>query len=418
MSIARYGINEASTWEAWLSTYESMEPKISNPEDLHTVIYTSGTTGMPKGIMHSAHNFAYCCRLFAKKLKVPDHFRFFSYLPLAHVAERLISVLCIMKGAEVFFLELLETFAEDLEKTQPHLFFAVPRIYVKFHEKILEKIPQKRLSFLLSIPLVGSIIKNKLQKKLGMGSALVVGSAAAPISVVIIDWYKTIGVEIVQIYGMTEDCSFSHANFRGANKPETEGKAHDEVSVKLSKEGEILIKNDCLMLGYYKNPELTALVFEGGYLKTGDTGEYDHDGYLTITGRVKDQFKTDKGKYIVPAPIELALSANTDIGRICLVGAGIPQPIALITLSELGETKTKKALAESLMDTVRELNKTLEKHERIEKVVIMKEDWTPDNNLTTPTLKVKRNAIEKIHKPYYYKWFAMEDKVIFESDSK
>ncbi|GAA4281615.1 AMP-binding protein [Gaetbulibacter aestuarii] len=416
LSIGMYGVEEKNTWESWLKAYEPMVPFERDPIDLFTIIYTSGTTGMPKGVMHSSYNFVFCNKIFIKKLLAPDHFRFFSYLPLAHVAERLIATLCICKGAEVFFPESLDTFASDLKKAKPHLFFAVPRIYAKFQEKILEKIPQKRLDLLLKIPVLNMILKKTLQKNLGMGSALIIGSAAAPISVDLIHWYQKIGVTILQLYGMTEDCSLSHANTHEENKVGTVGKAHEEVSVKLSAEGEILIKNDCMMLGYYKNPELTASVFEDGYFKTGDTGEYDHEGYLTITGRVKDQFKTDKGKYIIPAPIELALSANENIGQICLVGTGIPQPIALITLSEVGRTKTKKALAESLMATVRALNPKLEKHERVEKVVIMKEEWTPDNNLTTPTLKVKRNAIEKIHKPYYYRWFAMEDKVIFEAE--
>ena len=168
------------------------------------------------------------------------------------------------------------------------------------------------------------------------------------------------------------------------------------------------------MTGYFKEPEMTAEVFDKGYFKTGDIGEYDHEGYLTITGRVKDQFKTDKGKYISPTPIELKLSNNTDIEQICVVGTGIPQPIALITLSELGNEKPKDQVSASLIASISELNKTLEKHEKIEKVVIMKEDWTVDNGLATPTLKVKRNAIEKIHQPYYKSWFDMNDVVIFE----
>merc|ERR1711974_312235 len=151
-----------------------------------------------------------------------------------------------------------------------------------------------------------------------------------------------------------------------------------------------------------------------GYLKTGDIGEYDHDCYLTITGRVKDQFKTDKGKYISPAPIELMISKNTDIEQICIVGSGIPQPIALITLSEMGRQKSKENLSVGLIETVNQVNPTLEKHEKIEKVIIMKEDWNVDNGLTTPTLKIKRNAVEKIHKPYYKQWFEMENKVLFE----
>jgi long-chain acyl-CoA synthetase len=169
------------------------------------------------------------------------------------------------------------------------------------------------------------------------------------------------------------------------------------------------------MTGYYKAPEITASAFtEDGYFKTGDIGEYDHEGYLTITGRVKDQFKTDKGKYISPSPIELKLSKNNHIEQICVVGTGIPQPIALITLSELGRVKAKDLLIQSLITSIKEINLELEKHEKIEKVIIMKEDWNVDNGMATPTLKVKRNSIEKIHQPLYKSWFDMDEKVIFE----
>ena len=151
-----------------------------------------------------------------------------------------------------------------------------------------------------------------------------------------------------------------------------------------------------------------------GYFKTGDKGEYDHDGYLTITGRAKDEFKTDKGKYISPSHIEMLLSKNADIEQICVVGTGIPQPIALITLSELGRTKSKEALINSLIEIMAVINPSIEKHERVAKIIIMKEDWTVDNNLVTPSLKVKRNSIEKIHQQFYKSWFEMIDKVIFE----
>ncbi|MEL6918244.1 MAG: hypothetical protein AAFO99_10995 [Bacteroidota bacterium] len=187
------------------------------------------------------------------------------------------------------------------------------------------------------------------------------------------------------------------------------------METKLTPDGEICIKNNCLMKGYYKAPEITKGVFtEDGFFKTGDKGEYDHDGYLTITGRAKDQFKTDKGKYIAPSPIELQLSKNTDIEQICVVGTGIPQPIALITPSLLGKSKSKTELSDSLLETVNSVNPSLEKHEKIEKVVVMKEDWTVDNGLSTPTLKVKRNSIEKIHQPLYKEWFQKEERVIFE----
>ena len=169
------------------------------------------------------------------------------------------------------------------------------------------------------------------------------------------------------------------------------------------------------MLGYYKNKEATDEIFDkDGYLKTGDIGEYDHDGYLIITGRAKDQFKTDKGKYISPAPIELKLLENTDIEQVCIVGMGIPQPIMLVIPSELGKRKTKIELNESLLSSIHSINPSLEKHEKIEKAVVMKEDWSIENGLLTPTLKIKRHHVEKIHKPMYLSWFEEDNRVIHE----
>jgi len=228
-------------------------------------------------------------------------------------------------------------------------------------------------------------------------------------------WYKKLDIEILQLYGMTEDCAVSHGNLPERNKLGTVGKFTHGVHGKLSDIGEICIKNNCLLVGYYKNPEETAAVFDDdGYLKTGDIGEYDHDGYLTITGRAKDQFKTDKGKYISPAPMELKLSKNTDIEQVCIVGMGIPQPIVLVIPSAQGKAKTETELSESLLQSLLDINPTLEKHEKIEKAVIMKEDWSIENGLMTPTLKIKRSQVEKIHMPMYRSWFDAEERVLFE----
>ena len=411
-----FGIEEGELWEDLQKSQESLKKiNIPKPEDLHTIIYTSGTTGTPKGVMHTENNFSVSSKALTGIIKAPDNMRQFSYLPLAHVAERAICNNAFVMGSSIYFSDTLETFAKDLENCQPHFFFAVPRIWTKFREKILESIPQKKLNILLNIPFLNTKVINKLKHKLGLRHAIFIASAAAPISADLVKWFKKLDINILQGYGMTEDGCVSHFNTPEANKIGTVGKTLKEAKAKLSPEGEICIKNDCLMKGYYKAPELTSSMFDDeGYLKTGDIGEYDHDGYLTITGRVKDQFKTDKGKYISPSNIELMLSKNTDIEQLCVVGTGIPQPIALITLSELGKSKSKENLSKGLMETVSTVNPKLEKHEKIEKVVIMKEDWNVDNGLTTPSLKVKRNAIEKIHQPYYDQWFHSEENVIFE----
>ena len=417
ISVEKYGIQEDDTWEALLESNDPLqEINLPDPKTLITIIYTSGTTGNPKGVMHSHKNFANAAFNISQTLSLPEHPRYFSYLPLSHIAERIgLEMGAISLGGMLSFSESLDTFASNLEATQPDLFFAVPRIYAKFQEKILEGLSQKKLNIILNIPFLNKIFKNKLKSKLGLSKARYIASGAAPLSVGIMQWYKKLGIEIIQAYGMTEDCIISHCNLPKSNKFGTVGTFTYGATAKLSDIGEICVMNDCLLLGYYKNPEETAKVFDkDGYLKTGDIGEYDHDGFLTITGRAKDQFKTDKGKYISPAPIELAVSKNTDIEQVCIVGMGIPQPIMLVIPSILGKTKSKTELSESLLQSILEVNPTLEKHEKIEKAIIMKEDWTVENGLVTPTLKIKRTLVEKIHMPMYRSWFDAEGRILYE----
>ena len=413
----KYKTPGAISWEQIQEQYDALsdlEP--AAPEELVSIIYTSGTTGMPKGVMHSVRNFANATYNLNHDIKLVQHPSFFSYLPLSHIAERIgIENQAFLLGASMTFTESLDSFASDLESTQPDLFFAVPRIWSKFQEKIREGLPQKKLSLLLKIPILNKVLKNKIRYKLGLSKAKYIVSGAAPLSVDLIHWFKKLGVEILQAYGMTEDCVISHLNLPGVHRIGSVGRTTYGATAKLSPEGEICVKNDSLMLGYYKLPEETAKVFDkDGFLRTGDVGEYDHDGYLYITGRAKDQFKTDKGKYISPGPIELALSKNPDIGQVCVVGMSIPQPIMLVILSESGQKRSKDLISESLLNSILQINPGLEKHEKIEKAVVMKEDWTVENGLLTPTLKIKRSRVEKIHMPMYKSWFDSEDRVIFE----
>lgn len=416
IGVEAFGINEQHSWEQLVNETEtSISMPDPSPDQLHTIIYTSGTTGNPKGVMHTVGNFMTSIHTLKDILKLHNHARFFSYLPLAHVAERLIWTYALALGGHIRFPESLDTFGADLEATQPEAFFAVPRIWTKFQEKILEKIPQKKLTTLLSIPILSGIIKSKLQKKLGLKHSKVTLSAAAPLAKEVIEWYQTIGIEILQVYGMTEDCCISHFNLKGANKIGTVGKPLPGVKVKFSPEGEILLKNDCLMKGYFKAPEMTAQVLDtDGYLHTGDMGEYDYDGYLSITGRAKDQFKTDKGKYISPSPIELIVSENPYIEQICIVGTGIPQPIGLVVLSEHGNEKPVEELIPSLEESIAAVNPRLEKHERLEKIIIMKDNWSVENGLMTPTLKLRRNQIEKRYQGQYQLWFDESETIVFE----
>jgi long-chain acyl-CoA synthetase len=420
ISFPLYGINEGLLWNDLLANNQPLSDEVKRDgSDLITISYTSGTTGIPKGAMMTFDNFAIGVTManenLDKYIKLQPYPRYFSYLPLSHVAERMVVELnCLYTGGTVSFAETLDSFGKNLADTQPNLFFGVPRIWAKFQEKILEKMPQKKLSMLLKIPVINSIIRKKIQKGLGLAEATICISAAAPIPVDLLLWFKSLGIIIREVYGMTENSAISHANLEKI-KIGTVGHPYLGVESRISEEGEVQTRQAATMIGYYKEPELTAEMFTlDGFLKTGDQGSVDSEGYLTITGRIKDLFKTDKGKYVAPAPIEMKLLANTDIEQVCVVGMGIPQPIALTVVSASGNQKSKEDLIASLSQTIKEVNPQIEHHERMVKVVIMKNGWSIENGLMTPTLKVKRNEVEKIHLPKYPMWYTKEGMVVWE----
>lgn len=417
ISVEAYGINEDHTWEKLIQGYSPLaEVPSLNPEDLMTIVYTSGTTGKPKGVMHVFKSFH--ATLSAARIAVPfpERARLFSYLPMSHIAERIgIETMGLMLGAEFSFAETLETFPKNLTDTQPDYFFAVPRIWSKFQEKILEKIPEPKFSRLIGLPLVGTVLKRILKKKLGLSKAKLFFSGAAPLSKSQLEWWSKLGVTIFEVYGMTEDCVYAHFNSPTAYRFGTVGQPLPGLKRKIAENEEICVKSDYLMKGYYKEPQLTAEMFDSeGFLKTGDTGVIDADGFLTIVGRVKDQFKTDKGKYISPAPIEMKVMENKDIAQVCVVGMGIPQPIMLTVLTEAARSKSRDEINASLTATMDAVNLHLESYEKLETAVVMQKEWTQENGLLTPTLKLKRNALEKIYVPRYPGWYHEKGRVVWE----
>jgi long-chain acyl-CoA synthetase len=400
----------------WDDLIANQQPIQGNPvkdsKALATIIYTSGTTGQPKGVMHNFHAIGFAVDRFLNHIPQIKKETFFSYLPLCHVAEKML-VKCgaIFTGSTIYFVENLDSFNANLVHTQPTVFLAVPRIWEKMQEGVLSKMPQKKLSTLLSIPIVSSLIKKAIKKKLGLSKARFIFTGASPISVALQEWFAKLDIIILEAYGMTENSALSHANRVGHHKFGTVGQTYENVEVRLSAENEVQVKSDASMLGYYKEPQLTAESFEDGFLKTGDEGSIDENGYLTITGRIKDQFKTSKGKYIMPAPIETKLLEHPLISQACVVGSGMTSAFVLCTLAPTDQAS--EGLESDLSDYLDQVNSKLDHHERLSKMVICKEEWSIPNGLLTPTLKIKRKSIESYYGNNYDEWLKEEKKVIF-----
>ena len=416
ISFPFYVHSEYDNWNDLTANVEPIKEDIVRDKDeLATIIYTSGTTGMPKGVMHTFHNFSFAATHALNTVGLDTAARFFSYLPLCHIAEKLLVEMgSIYTGGRVDFAESLDSFAKNLSFSSPTVFLGVPRIWTKFQQGILVKLPQKKMDTLFKIPILSGLIKKKVRKGLGLNEATNVFTGAAPTPASLIKWFQKLDINIQEAYAMTENCCYSHVTLNDNIKIGYVGAALPLCEVKLSDESEILIKHDALMTGYYKEPELTAESFIDGYLRTGDKGEIDSDGFLKITGRVKDLFKTGKGKYVAPAPIELKIEASNDIEQVCVVGSGLPQPIALVVLSEVGKAKSKDDIEQSLTSTMEQVNTQIDHHENMPKFIVMKEEWTVENGILTPTMKIKRGDLEKLHSSNYEPWYNSQEKIIWQ----
>ncbi|MFM7704154.1 MAG: AMP-binding protein [Rubrivivax sp.] len=414
------------SYPQWDEICAKTTPLAGNPtrpaDDLATIMYTSGTTGAPKGVMHSFGTFAWGVRSGLKRVSaINSNSRMLSYLPLSHVAERtLVEHGLLATGMRVFFAESLETFTADLQRARPTAFFSVPRLWVKFQQGVSAKMPPAKLERLLKIPILRGIVKKKILSALGLDQCEFAGGGAAPMPPDLLRWYDKLGLRIVEVYGMTENCGVSHATLPGTLKPGTVGLPYDGVQSRIDPNtGEIQMKAPCLMLGYYREPELTRQTFtEDGWLKTGDKGELDTEGNLKITGRVKDLFKTSKGKYVAPAPIENLINADNTIELSCVAGSGYADAHALIQVAEslVDKLKTAEGRAEyepHFAELLKQVNSQLEDWEQLGFVAIVSERWLVENGFLTPTMKIKRSTIEAHYKPQLDAWYASKKKVIW-----
>ena len=407
-------------WDELVAKHEAISENYTpDLNDLWTILFTSGTTGKPKGVMHPFKNPAMIFEAERKTSFVGTFDQknptYFSFLPLNHVAERIgIETAAIITGGSLSFGESINTFAKNLQDTQPTTFFAVPRIWTKFYQGVTSKMPEKKLNLLLKIPFISGKVKEKLRVGLGLKDAVIVATGAAITPKYIKDFYKKIDIHLVEAYGMTEVCG-SISNGPSKDTPaDSVGVAFPYCEIKIHPESqEILMKSPWVMTGYYKEPEKTAEVLKDGWMYSGDRGTLDENGYLRVIGRVKDIFKTTKGKYVDPNPIEAKLAPHEFIEQICVTGNGCPQPIALINLSEQGLNADKSAVEAALVQELERVNSQLASFEKISTLIINGEQWSEQNSMLTPTLKVRRVKIDDCYCEEYINWHEKEDRIIW-----
>jgi len=418
-------LSPPNPYTSWESIVKATPPLAGNPvrdgSELATIMYTSGTTGMPKGVMHSFATFAWSIEAALKRVPINRQARILSYLPLAHVAERtLVEHGVLATSLHVFFAESLETFTKDLQRAHPTVLFSVPRLWVKFQQGVSAKMPPEKLKRLLKIPIIRGIVRKKILTALGLQDCEFAAGGAAPMPPELLAWYEDLGLPIIEVYGMTENCGVSHATLPGVQRPGTVGPAYDGVQSRIDPQtGEIQMTSFGVMLGYYKEPELTRDAFTAdGWLHTGDKGKLDAEGNLVITGRVKDLFKTSKGKYVSPAPIEDKLVMNGAVEACVVTGANLGQPLGIVMLNaeaaqRAGDATQRQAMEVSLSAHLDAVNARLDPHEQLDCIVVVSNPWTVENGFITPTFKVKRNRIEEAYGSMFERWSSAHKPVVW-----
>ena len=416
------------------------------PEDLATLIYTSGTTGRPKGVMLSHNNIV--TNVLASKNKVPLEYgnsKSLSFLPVCHIFERMILYLYQYCGVSIYFAESIEQLTDNAQEVKPNVMTAVPRLYEKIFDKIMLKGEElsgiKKKLFLWAVNLglnyepygqngwwyekqlglARKLIFSKWQAALGGELKLMVSGSAA-LQARLTRVFAAAGMPIMEGYGLTETSpvvSVNDQNNKGF-KIGTVGKIIEDVEVKIAKNGEILVKGPNVMQGYYKDPEKTASVIKNGYFHTGDKGEIDSEGFLKITGRTKEMFKTSGGKYVIPTLLEGELKQSLFIEQVMVVGEGEKMPAALIQpnfefLAEwcekeeisLGDSNeeivSNEVLLNKIQEEVNKCNSNFGKWEQIKRFELTADVWSIDGGHLTPTMKMKRAVIKKIYQDLYDK---------------
>lgn len=381
-------------WEELVADAPSEQSKYEpHPDDIISLVFTSGTTGLPKGVIQThATNLIpmrRCQYLFTQR----EQPRWFSYLPLSHIAERqIVEFSSVNTGGEIWFNESLETLARDLPRCRPHIFFGPPRVWEQLRQSVTAKFGgAEALAQALANDPAG--VQTLVTTALGLDQVEYCLTAAAPTPPPLIQWWDDVGVRLCEGFGQTEAMGLIITD-PADRRIGSIGKPAGEVEVKIGDNDEMLIKAEGCTPGYYNRPEKTAELWQDGWLHTGDKVRIDQDGFIFITGRVKDYFKTIQGKFVAPPPIEGLFAENPHSEQQCLLGRGYSKTVMITVLNEPARQLPKEEIEAAAIATVESINAQIEKHARIGAVIFSQKPWTIENEILTPTMKIRREQIE------------------------
>lgn len=384
-----------TSWEELLANHAPFEGTPAPPVDEpRIIIFTSGTTGLPKGVVHSLRSATAVISPFVEYEELSGK-RFINYLPMGHGAERVVvGYQLISNGGQTVISNGPRSFTEELNLAQVDWFLAPPRLWLAYQKMTVELLGgEEAANRLVNDPKTAAQAGVAFKNLLSLHNAKFLANSTAPLPLSIHQWFDNAGVVICDLYGQSESTPIT-LNTPSANRIGTVGRAAAGSEVKLSAEGEILVRTPGQMLGYYNMPEKTAQTIVDGWVHTGDRARVDADGFYSIIGRVCEEFKTAKGKYVAPVPIENAVSENELVEQQLLCGRGLAQTVLLIVLSGVGQARDRLDVENNLRSAVQRINETQERHARVALIVICRKPWTLENRLLNPVGKMLRDRIE------------------------
>jgi long-chain acyl-CoA synthetase len=406
------------------------------PEDLATLIYTSGTTGTSKGVMLTHGNLTSCALIASRQAEWEPGDVYLSFLPLSHVTARHVDYVCYLDGVTIAYCADFNQLPQMLQEARPTIIVAVPRVYekvrqeaerragrgvkrkifdwaVRIGEAHKEEIARGETPGGMAWKLADKLVYQKIRQGFG-GRSRAYFSGGAPLGKDMAEWFCSVGIPIMEGYGLTETSPTLSVNRRGAFKIGSVGKVNEGLQLKVAEDGEILVKGPTVFKGYWNMPEETRAAFVDGWFKTGDIGELDSDGFLHITDRKKDLIKTSGGKFIAPQPIENALKTNVLIAQAALIGDRRKYASVIISphfplledwaranavaFTSRQELVSAPRVRELYRGIVEDLNKRLAHFETIKKILVVPDEFTVATGEITPTLKLKRRVIEAKYK--------------------